>query len=458
MSGFLGAPANALAPAPDLGGVLGKRYVRTAGDNANDGLSPATAWATLAFARTQLPDRYRNGGYVIDITGIDETLTHPIQLPDADPLFYAFDPAILFSGVAAAFTIHSDLVTFLTIAVVDIVSVIADAVTGQQVITTAGLTPNELIGKIVSQGGLVVGVVKSNTATQIRVTATFLSAVAQIVISDPGATLRELTVSGGSATGFGYITALGFPVTIEGISLKSAISYGLSIIGGDGSLAIQACEVDTIIAVNGLGGDLWNCYVKPSDAPNDNCFGFNKAVSFWSFFKGISIFSDNSIVGFVDFSNCALESCGALFRIANTAIFGASFGSMNGKCSQVEFLTPTSNAVDILGPGDFLLNDCTINGAAASPIKASGPCQLTLRNIPAGAGNVSIGVTLAKGARCEADSTVALTASLGDVSIGGTVSTWVAVTAAPGNRINALTANLITGVVTGDGSSAHRTP
>lgn len=440
MSGFLGAPANPLAPAPDLGAVLTKYYVRPAGDNANDGLTPATAWATLAYAKTHIPAFYNNGGFVIDVTSVNETLTAAIGIPIAGPFFGSSPGSLL--GFNGAFTIHSDLVDFLTIAVVDIVSVTTHATTGQKTInTTGGLVPGQLVGKKVTQSGVLRGVVKRNTASAITTSAATLDALSPITLSDPGATLWELSLTGGG---------IGLTI-VEGVALKSTLFNGLTLEQCTSRPFVAMCDVDTWLENEGVGPHLYQSYIKASVEAGNNASFTQDAVATRSFFKGVDFSSGGADLSF-DLNTAALESCGP-------ACGNLSEGSVFARISGTEFLTPTSHAILLDSPGIVSLDSCTIDGSASAPIRVTTAAQVSLSNIPAGVGNLSLGVLLAGGARCEATSTVALTASLGNVSIGSLgARTWAAVTAAPGNRINDLTASLITGVVTGDGSTAHRTP
>jgi hypothetical protein len=134
-------------------------------------------------------------------------------------------------------------------------------------------------------------------------------------------------------------------------------------------------------------------------------------------------------------------------------------GDVLSNISNCEFLNSPNQTFVFDSTGVVLIENCKIDGSGNSPILSFHNIVLFLVGIPAGVGNAGIGVEVNDGTRITATGTTALHGAVGDVKIGTlATTTWAAVTAAPGNRITDLAASLITGVVTGDGSTAHRTP
>ena len=154
--------------------TLNTRYVRTAGNNANDGLTPGTAWATLAFAVTQIPTIFANAAYVIDITGIIEVLPARFQIPEyISNVGLTLNPNGI-DFVTAPLGIHADLTLLTTILPANIISVTTDPVTLHRIVlTNLVFVPNVFDGKII--GIPVPGVTKQGVSIDNTVDTIFVN-------------------------------------------------------------------------------------------------------------------------------------------------------------------------------------------------------------------------------------------------------------------------------------------
>lgn len=420
----------------DLGGALVKRYVRTAGNDANDGLTPATAWATIDFAIGQVPVAFTNGAYFLDVTGISQVMSRSIPTPIGAGGFFANDPASILGFVVGSIILHSDLVVTDTVLAADNISVAFDPTTNQQIITTSGgLVPNSLQGKLVSAFGSINGVVKRNDATDIYCTGSGLGSGIQLDFSEPGATVENVKV----------YRALG-GVWIEGIKMQATApgSFGLEIQQCPEQPWIAACEIGTfLIDDSPAPTNMFFCTIIPSIGGNtlnsiENCTlrlqgGFAKDV----FFNSSEPFEN------IDVSDCGFDNCGPIWGSQSLSLING-----HGMCIFSEFLNPQGAAVNIFGAGTFYLQNCTINGSTGDGIVVEGPAILQLLEVPAGAGNLGVGVRLSEGAHLASDfASVLLTGASGNVSIGNLgILSWVAVNGSPNNRSSDFSAN-------GDGST-----
>lgn len=423
-------------PLVDLGGTLQKRYVRTAGNDANDGLTPATAWATVDFAISQVPVAFTNGAYYIDVTGVTQALTKSIPSPIGAGGFFTGEPSSILGFVVGALILHSDLVVTDTILAADNISIAFDPATNQQIITTSGgLVPNSLQGKLVSAFGTVNGIVKRNDAVDIYCTGNGLSAGIDLDFSEPGATLENVNV----------YRALG-GLWIEGINLQSSTP-------GDPGLEVQQSPEQLWLVANQIGTFLMSdnpaptlllfCTIVPSDAGDTVNTIRNCSIQFQSGFAIDVSFSSPVSFSSVSFLDYGLENCGPIWGDP-----GVSLINGNGVCTFTEFLNPPSSAIHVAGTGSYYVQNCSINGAGGNGIEVEGCIVFQASSIPAGVGNLGFGVNLSEGAHFYGDfAGVLLTGASGDVFIGNLgASTWAAVNAAPFNRLSDYSAN-------GDGST-----
>jgi len=438
----------------DLGGVPRVRYVRPTGNNANDGLTPATAWETFIFAVTKLLPLTRNGVQVLDITGISERLVDGFTLPQimSDTPFLNWAPGFL--GVAGAVTIHSDLIPFLTIDPVDISSITSNATNFQSTInTTLSLVPGTLKGKFVSQFGTPLGVVKDNSDADIQVTVQGLSPFDPIILSDSGANLSTFGIA--SLPTFTIQNSL-CSILLEGIvfaapqSFSPALRIGGSVItGGTGGVGVSACAIAGLMVTDTPEVFyMFESYVLPSDGGSTICNLPAPSIIQGSFFEGLNFnYSDDFVGGGgVSFSGCAFYTCEPLFGGSAEPLIGRA------ECTSCEVLNPTGPAFQMQGQGVFIITYTTIDGCSSPCIVASGQMNVYLKEIPAGSGNADFGVIASQGVDIEASVAVLLTGVAGDTSIGTLGATaWTDITAAPNNRISDFSAN-------GDGSSICRTP
>jgi len=422
------------APAPDLGGVVTIYYVRPAGSDSNDGLTPATAFATLKYAlSTRLPAFYRNGAFVFDVTTVSESMAgYSVPAPLCDSFFAAY-PGGLF-GFTGSFTIHADLALFLALTGPQVLAITPDATSGQETITTpAILAPGALVGKIVTQGGFVYGVVKSNTAASIATTASGLAAGVPIELSDPGATLEDFNTTN--------VTAFTF---LEGIAFTSPGGFVGLIAGGvssDFAFFIGACAIECYSLAS--GAFLFQCYVRNAPGNAQRFYGGNFTESGC---VEIGMTGTVSTGANVDLFFSYFQSGDPLFNGGNT------FADITGQMEQCEIKNPASSAILNRGNSSILVGTTKIEGCPSDAIFIEGPSIISAENIPAGVGNLGLGVKLLEGAQLRSNTlgSLLLTGAGGDVKIGNlAVTTWALVTAAPNNRISDFSVN-------GDGSTAKR--
>lgn len=432
---------------PDLGGVVQVRYVRTAGSNTNDGLTPATAWATLVYACSQIPNTYKNGVFVIDITGINEQLPEGFTLPFifSDTQFLVYAPGLF--GVAAAFTIHSDLSPFLVVNPADIVSITPTPTTSGDIISTSlVLVPGSLKGKIVTEFGFPFGTVIDNDATDIFTDVQGLNAAFPITINDPGAIL---TTDGTPGTPTLSIRSNYASILIEGVDIQAPQSNNaLSVAIAVEQVIFIGNRVETF-AVSDIPGSIFmqSNYIIIASGGSNFCQMSSPLFFFNCVFDQL-FFSQTeaTVLGEgLTFSGCAIDTCSPL---------GAGFGGFNRneqlRINNTVFTNPTANGINMRGVGVLELNACTFDGCGSSPVVLDGQIDARLSTLPPGIGNGGVGVELHNDAHCEAIG-VTLTGAGGDVQIGHLpATTWALVNAAPNNRITDAGVN-------GDGSSARST-
>ena len=418
----------------DLEGQVMVRYVRSGGDNNNDGLTPATAWATFVYGCSQFLGHVDNGCQVLDITGITEELPDNFILPSVvtNTAFLGWSPG--FIGLAYGLTIHSDLHVTNIVLPSNITGVVINPNTAQQTIqTNLVFGINALQGRIVSQFGIPMGVVRSNTGTDILVTASALSAVDPIEISLPGATL---TANAGSSST--TLAIEGGPYTlIEGVSLEAPQAGGFALLVETPlQTLIEGCWVESFVSFFGMDlVEFFYSYIFPSAGGNDNCFYQNLLLS-GVLCTDINFIAANNSNFQAD--QIRVQGCGPIF-----CSLTSEPRAMAGSISSCEVINSTTNAFLMNGSGAFTISGFTVDGSGASPVKANGTIRVDVSNAPVGVGNAGFGIELADGAHCNiAVTTTILAGAGGEVKIGNlAVTTYAAISAAPNHRISDSGAN-----------------
>jgi len=461
-TGWINGAGNAstnLTPDPFI--VLA-RFVRPTGNNANDGLTPATAWATLVYACTQVTAISAAGPVFIDITGINEVLPDEFLIPqiDADRSndnLIPYGPALW--GVTVSLNIHSDLNTVLSIPAANILAINIDPVTTQEsIVTDLVLVPNAYAGKLISQFGIPFGTIKYNDATTLYTTASsntldFFTGMFfgfDADIQEPGATL---TADPGSSFATVSCTGNNNWSAIEGVKIEAPQTNQQPAVYCQRLKSGFVCLACDVACFSGL-----MCYftnyvylsnVHPStggcvDSDYDSVFQMTG-----NYVTGINLYGDLMSSGREGalLWTSYVDGCGPLFMSPDISFQVNRL--QNGEMGFCEVKNSTSYGAFAFGAGNFTFSNNLFDDCADDAIHMNGPIKITVLNTPAGAGNLGAGIRLLDGAHLTATPDVALTGAVGDVEIGNSgVVTYAAITGAPNSRLSDFGVN-------GDGSTAH---
>jgi len=431
--------------------VLNTRYVRTAGSNANDGLTPATAWATLAFAVTQIPTIFANAAYVIDITGIIEVLPLRFQIPE-----YIANVGLTFNPngidfVTAPLGIHADLTLLTTIPPANILSVTIDPVTLHRIVlTNLVFAPNVFDGKII--GIPVPGVTKQGVSLDNTVDTIFVNSLISpasiaangLTISDYGATL---TTSPASTTPTITIQDALSGFSIEGVRIlapQTNLSSSISFSQVFDNCIVNCCEVECFSMDNTPAGILFSkVWLHVSTSGRTASRYSNRFTFLQSAAQGVSIEPSFALSRHPGMHSCflqlgAFKNCSPLCRSSNVP----NLLVMSTNISQSLVTGGVSGGIALNGGGVALLQNVRINGSTfGSAVSADGLIRIVAFTL-AGTLNGFFGVELIDGAHFRGDAATTVTGTLGDVKIGTLpATTWVAVGLSPNTRISDTGAN-----------------
>ena len=404
------------------------RYVRSAtGDDANDGLSPATAWLTLNKGLGFLSGFSTNRNLILDVS--DSTFSDSEQL-NFPALFGGVNNDLDFGGIGVnnfffktigQIRASQTLQQALTITLVT-----PDPVTGMPVFTVSeGLTPGAHVGQFILGSGLSeYGVIVANDASTLTVASTITALTGPVGVYIPSTTF---TFGAGDDNFFQesiYIDMFA-NYTIQGISFLANGTF-------QSALAVNSvmpwhlflCQIQGLY-VSGPGqGVMDACYVT-------RLFGLNAASMERrsSFFDGCNMLNHgDGASGMNNVNGCYFDSCQPVFS-------GNVESRVGGSITNTEIANGSAEGVIMRGGNIGRIKDCRIRDCAADGILADVPMRLLVDNV-VGTGNVGHGALLQNGAQAGVLNGPTLTGTVGEVSLGGTGT--VAWAAAPATDVAAL--------------------
>ena len=362
-------------------------------------------------------------------------------------------------GLTAPLHIRADPKPLLLVTAASQISVTPDAVTGQyKMVTTGGMTPNAFKGKIFTQFGIPLGVVSSNSATEIFTTVSDSSFTTipmtlgvDALITGPGATIQNSTGAPLPAITISNNLTTVLWESCEFKALSAAAENSVYHVYQRASIYYVACEFEGVFLgyVNPGGFAAVACYFKAASYVGSLSV-FNwiqpQSVIDGCFAEGVTMGNDVSGVERegLNFNACAFKSCGPLLQLDPDGTYVlsptriVSFGEFSG----CDIQSSTGVAIQLRGSGVLRISNTKIEGSVGDAIVCLGPILLDMKNVPAGAGNLGLGINLSEGAHLEADNAVALSGAAGDVKLGHlAASTWAAIAAAPNRRLSDSGAN-----------------
>lgn len=408
---MLAVPAGYIAP---YGSAALVYYVRPAGNDANDGRTPATAFATLGRALKQFPLALVNQPIVIDITGMTITANEVLNLGGATLGGLSFDLDLTATSPNNFFSRHARQIRSEVVlnTALNVTAQAFDAVSGiLQLTVSNALALNALRGKFAIGAGLgEYGVIQSNTGgagpNTIEV-ANIVGMTLPVGAYDPGATLTF-----GNAGNFFeqaiYLNAL-CDWTFQGIRITSNGPKATAIgVWPQAPVSFTLCEIAGIDIEAGPGVvNLDGCYM------NGQTFAQNGATMTvqQSFFRGVSFLCHGSgASGLNEWIGNILDGCSA---------FGG--GNVESRYTfevqNMRVVNGTGNGVQALFGVSRLVNS-TIDNCAGSGIGASNHVFLTLSNVQ-GAGNVGYGLEASRGAYVDGTNGTAIAGTINQVLVGG---------------------------------------
>lgn len=252
-------------------------YLRNTGDDANNGLTVGTAVATMKRAKELTPRFYEGGLIVWDMTGFSETLDEPFHVPQV------FGSAHVSSG-EFAFSMYADLADVLSVTVSGVTPHVTH--TMPTVAVNETLTVNAHVGQfLVGSGANEVGVIVSNTASDIVVASLASTFTAPVKIQQTSCSLTLGDSSDPLNTAFALYTQSSF--RMRGISLRASNAnvHAMMVVANYSSRA-ELCDIDRVLVRGGGEAMLFlSCYMQGKfylQAPVNAQECFFDSVDFYS--------------------------------------------------------------------------------------------------------------------------------------------------------------------------------
>lgn len=435
-------------------------FARTTGSDTTGNGTLAKPYATFQRAICDIPLNIPGGTrYIVDITGITETLPPDFTLPawGGGLLFDAVFGAIPVVGPflskcsvqvlaqpkpAVGFALASTLISAADILSItfDVDTDLADVKLTPAAAAAKAWVPGSFVGKLFinDDDNSMQSAIYDNSADTLRLTlssgAVFTGATLApptganlFRIVDPGATLNG-SVSTGNFLGKINIPAT-CPVAFQGIDIPHAGSAALGDVSftyGASNLILELCYVGglavldashAIFAVGSVCSDKQGFIRGPSTHLIAQMFFKN---TFWLL----------DTTHFLRFKSCVHDACTALGESFGTQLPSSLMLSLTEgliKNSIVDGIFTGSDGSGISIPGGRLrLRNIRIDGAAANGVRVGEGGFATLEHVT-GLGNAGIGVVANDGAnvRVKDDGTL-VTGVGGDIKVGTlAVRTWV---------------------------------
>lgn len=406
-------------------------YVRPAGNDSNDGLTPATAFATLERALHFMAISDLNLPTIVDITGMTVSGNTVLNLGgnvlgglSADLDLTATAPDNFFSKAGRQIRSEPTLVQ-----AVNVTGSAFAATTGLLTLTVSdALVANALRGKT-AVGSLLgeYGAVISNTGgpgPNTIVVANVVGLTNPVNIYGPGATLRF----GDAANFFDqaiYLNALS-DWNLQWLTLDSNGPKDAAIsIWAAGTVSLTACDVKGLAVSASKGKVLVDgCYVHDATFAQDGA----AIVAQQSYFRSLVMRCHGSGgSGINEWIGVGLGACEAFgggnveseysFYLANALVDGGT-----GHGVSVRF-------------GTSRVQNTIIQNCVGSGVEATGTCMAVLDNVQ-GAANGGYGVIGSYGAQVKRVNASAITGALGDTKPGAVaVTAWGATPVTDPNQL-----------------------
>lgn len=389
-------------------------YVRTGGDDNNDGLTALTAFATLERALHFMAIAQVNEEVIIDL-GSDMVISGAsiLNLGGTTLGGLKFDLDLTATSPNNFFSKHhrqirSELVL---VSALDVTGQAFDATSGILTLTVSdALVANALRGRFAVGSALgEYGTIRSNTGGAGPNTIEVCNLVGMTLpvgAYRPGATLTF----GDAANPFEqaiYLLAL-CDWTLQGLTITSngpkPTALGVS---GAAPVALVLCDIEGLQVTNRAATTIDGCYIHDRTFAQDG--GSIRALQ--SYFRSLSWLCHGSGGdGLNEIVGCCIDA-------STAAPFGGGNveSAYNFGCENCEFDGAAQAAVQAIG-GVSRLRDCVVSGSAANGILVQDNAVLSLTNVQ-GTGNAGYGVVLTNGAIVKATGS-GVTGTLNDLFVG----------------------------------------
>lgn len=399
-------------------------YVRPGGDDNNDGLTPATAFATLERALHFMAIAEVNESVIVDVTGMTISGNSVLNIGGTTLGGLNFDLDLTATSPNNFFSkthrqIRSDLSL---VQALNVTGQVTNPTSGITTLTvTDALVANALRGKFAVGTNLgEYGTIRSNTGGAGPNTIEVCNIVGlntPIGVYEPGATLTF----GDAANGFEqaiYLLALcdwnlqGLTITSNGPKASSLSVYGTA------PVHLTLCAIDGLQISNHATTTIDGCYVHSHTYAQDG--GTVSATQ--TLFRSLNWLCHGSgASGLNEFIGCCFDASTAAPFGGGNVESAYNFGVENS-----EFDSSVQSAVQAIG-NVSRLNNCVISNSGASAVIAQDNATLTLNNVQ-GTGNANYGVEAYYGAMVKATGGTAVTGGIDDLFVGAVgAASWAAV-------------------------------
>lgn len=400
-------------------------YVRTGGsDTTGDGLTAATAYATIDRALQDLPLVIYGSSWVIDITGMTIARTIPIVLPPSvstDKIeYFAGDLMFPWMPLKTPITIQAEPTTIDTIEAADIVSNVAAPTTGLRTLTVNrayGVDEHRrrfLVGSGLSQ----IAPIASNTANVLSLCTT-LAFTAPLRIIDLSASINMGAVSNSAILTQG----LGAGLLLRGIDVTHGLTnYGSISVGSTPRFEAHTCRMDGVYVQEGVGTCLfYGCVFRgfPGVGQARHPVQFSgSGPSFYNCFFDQTIWRNYATVNQLYIVACIFDGCSSIGHGNNHEVH-STFQIDNSWIKN-----GTDDGVAYWGGARSSCRSVQIDGSVGNGVYAHAPGQIYLEKT-IGTGNATYGVYATDGSHVQVDGNTVVTGVGGDLKSGAVaVRTW----------------------------------
>lgn len=409
-------------------------YVRPGGNDDNDGLTPATAFATLNRALHFMAIAEVNTPVIIDVTGMTGanalTANEILNLGGTTLGGIQFDFDLAATSPNNFFhrthrQIRSELVLNTAL---NVTAQAFDPVSGLLQLTVAdALVANALRGKF-AVGSVLgeYGVIQSNTGgagpNTIEV-ANLVGLTVPVGAYDPGATLRY-----GDAGNFFeqaiYLLAM-CDWNLQGLKIESNGPKATAIgVWPNAPVTFTLCDIEGVEVNEGSGHITFDgCFINTETYSQDGA----TVSALQSVFFDIAFLCHGSGSGLNEWIGVIIDTCNA---------FGGGNAESDFSCQfeNSRVVNSTTAGVQCLA-GNWTLRDTEVENNAASGVVVSNNTNVLLVNVQ-GAGNVGYGVEATYGAIVRQSGGTAVTGTLNDLNIGSVgAAAWGATPITDGDQL-----------------------